>query len=402
MFRAAPNVLALGMTSLLTDVSSEMVTSILPMYLMLHLQLSPLGFGAIDGMQQAGASLLRLGSGVLADRSRRYRAIAATGYGVSALCKLGLLLAGTTAFGVAALTFLDRLGKGLRSSPRDALISLSVPPAELGRAFGLHRTFDTAGALLGPLVAFGALSLAPGAYDAVFAVSFAIALIGVGVIVCFVSDPAPEVTGAARAPAEPGLRSSIRQLLGRHGLRVTAAGAGAIGLITVSDSFIYLLLQQRLQFDSSYLPLLYVATPLVYMLLALPLGWLSDRVGRVRVFLLGHGALLACYVLLLLPVSVALTLPFVVLLLGGYYAATDGVLMALSSALLPSALRGSGIALVSTVNLLGRLLASVCFGFVWSRFDIRAALVGFFVAGLLVLVWLGVAFRPATERARRD
>jgi MFS family permease len=372
------NVLFLGVTSLLTDVSSEMVTSVIPLYLMLHLQLSPAAFGVIDGLQQGAASLVRLLGGVLTDRSRRFKRIAGVGYAMSALSRLGLLVSGTTAFSFGAVTLFDRLGKGLRTAPRDALISLSVAPPELGRAFALHRTLDTAGALLGPLVAFGLLSLAPSAYDAVFVVSFVVALLGVGVLATFVRDP-----GTASSDGRPTFTlSDARRTLSQRGFGVLVLSAAALGLMTLSDSFLYLVLQRRLRFDSSYVPLLYVATPAVYMLLALPLGRLADRVGRARVVALGYVLLLLCYGTLLVPLPGMLAVPLMVGLLGGYYAATDGVLMALASGQLPEGSRASGIALVTTTNNLGRLMASIAFGFLWSRFDPQTALLAFGLSAL--------------------
>ena len=149
----------LGLTSLLTDISSEMVTSILPLYLVLTLGLTPLQFGFIDGLSQAVAAFARLGSGLLADRWRNHRAVAAAGYGLSALSRLLLLAAGGAWGLLSSAIVLDRIGKGIRTSPRDALISLSSAPERLGLAFGVHRALDTIGALLGPLLAFAILWL---------------------------------------------------------------------------------------------------------------------------------------------------------------------------------------------------------------------------------------------------
>ena len=140
----APNVWFLGVTSLLTDVSSEMVTSVLPAYLVLHLGLSPLAFGALDGLYNGITVLVRWGSGAVADRWLRHKEIAAIGYSISALSRLGLLAAGPLSSGLAIAISSDRIGKGIRTAPRDALISLSEPPSRLGYAFGVHRALDAA------------------------------------------------------------------------------------------------------------------------------------------------------------------------------------------------------------------------------------------------------------------
>src|SRR5689334_10684192 len=171
-------VLALGAVSLITDISSEMVTAVLPLYLVTGLGLSPLGFGLLDGVYNGFSALVRLIGGHLADRGGRHKPVAAFGYALSALCK-PLLLAVHTLPLIGAVLAADRTGKGLRTAPRDALISLSSTPETRGRAFGVHRAMDTTGALLGPLVAFLILRQAAEGYDAVFTVSFCVAALGV-------------------------------------------------------------------------------------------------------------------------------------------------------------------------------------------------------------------------------
>ena len=184
-------VLFLGLTSLFTDVSSEMVSTILPMYLVLSLQLSPLQFGLVDGLYQGVAALVRVCGGFAADRWHRHREVAGVGYGLSAICKLGLLAVGGAWMAFAAVIVADRIGKGIRTAPRDAMISLSTPRSELATAFGVHRALDTAGAMLGPLVAFGLLAAVPGGFDVIFVTSFCVALVGLGVLVLFVQSPRP-------------------------------------------------------------------------------------------------------------------------------------------------------------------------------------------------------------------
>ena len=155
--RVTGPVLALGAVSLVTDISSEMVAAILPLYFVLGLGLSPLAFGFLDGLYNGATAFVRLLGGYAADRGGRHKLVAGSGYLLSALSRLGLLLAGGATAGIGAAIAADRLGKGVRTAPRDALISLSSPPDGLGRAFGVHRAMDTTGALLGPLAAFALL-----------------------------------------------------------------------------------------------------------------------------------------------------------------------------------------------------------------------------------------------------
>ncbi|WP_241094414.1 MFS transporter, partial [Actinacidiphila bryophytorum] len=387
----ASTVLALGAVSLITDVSSEMVTAVLPLYLVSGLGLSPLGFGLLDGVYNGFSALVRLVGGHLADRGGRHKQVAALGYGLSALCK-PLLPAVHTLPLIGAVLAADRTGKGLRTAPRDALISLSSPPEARGRAFGVHRAMDTAGALLGPLVAFLILRRAADGYDAVFTVSFCVAAVGVLVLLLFVPSrttrPSP-ATGAER----PSLRAAVA-LLGRRELRGLALCAVALGLATVSDSFVYLMLQRRLGVPDRWFALLPLGTAAAFLLLAVPLGRWADRLGRWRVFVGGHVALLLAYALLLSHLRAGV-LPYAVLALhGAFYAATDGVLMAAAAGSVPEALRSSGLALVQTGQAGARFCCSIAFGAAWTAFGDRSALAGAAVA-LLASVALSIRLRPA-------
>ena len=377
------NVVFLGLTSLLTDLSSEMVASVLPIYMLFALRLTPLQLGFVDGLFQGAAVLARLAGGLAADRLRRNREVAATGYALSAICKLALLAVGNLWAALAAVIALDRIGKGLRTGPRDALISLSSAPERLGLAFGVHRALDTVGALLGPLLAFALLALLPEAYDVVFVSSFCIAVVGVAVIVLFVRNVGRE--SSRPHPGTPADREAA-SLAGAFGLlrdrrfgAIVAAGS-ALGLVTVADSFFYLMLQRQTALPLRYFPLLYVATALGYLMLAIPAGRLGDRIGRGHVFLLGHLLLLGACVSLLASGGSALAGALALLLLGAYYACTDGVLMAVASAFVPAALRATGLAIVTTATGLARLVASVVFGALWGGFNIEFALFAFAAA----------------------
>ena len=376
----ARTVMLLGLTSLFTDISSEMVSTVLPLYLVYTVGLSPIAYGFIDGLYQGAGAIVRVASGFVGDRFRRHKEVAAVGYGLSAFCKLGFLAAGGAVGALSAIIVLDRTGKGIRTAPRDAMISLSTPKEQLGTAFGVHRALDTTGAMIGPLLAFGMLAVAPGRFDAIFMVSFLIALVGLGILVLFVQNKREEEAVGEAEPRPPvSVRSALGLMKSKTFSTVVALGC-VLGLATMSDGFVYVGLQHRIGFETRLLPLLYVGTSLVYMVLAVPVGKLADRYGRMLVFGIGYSLLLVLYATLLLPSVGPTMLVLCILLFGTYYAATDGVLMALASPLLPEETRGSGLALVTTGTTLARLFGSLAFGTLWTLAGLNAAVIVFMIA----------------------
>ncbi|WP_310741428.1 MFS transporter [Microbispora sp. H10670] len=418
-------VLALGAVSLITDVSAEMVTAVLPLYLVSGLGLSPLGFGVLDGVYNGVGALVRLAGGHLADGGGgRHKAVAVAGYGLSALCKPLLLVAHTLPV-IGAVLALDRTGKGLRTAPRDALISLATPPERRGRAFGVHRAMDTTGALCGPVLAFLVLGVAAEGYDAVFTVSSCVAALGVVVLVLFVpgrparaeaninaADTAAHTTRAARTTSAAGTDAHgsaassgplrVTALLRMPGVRRLAACAVLLGLTTVSDSFVYLLLQRRFEVPAQWFPLLPLGTAAAFLLLAVPAGVVADRIGRRRLFLLGHLALLGAYGLVLAAPGGPLPVMAVLVLHGAFYAATDGVLAAAVTGLVPEAMRARGLALVGTGQALARFACSIAFGAAWTAWGdgpaLAVAAAGLAISTPAAIAALRSPARPSAQR----
>lgn len=398
--RVSSTVIALGVVSLFTDISSEATAAVLPLYLTSALGLSVVAYGVIDGIYHGVSSVVRIGAGWAADRGDRPKRIALVGYGLSALARFGLLFAA----GFAAITAVvvgDRIGKGIRTAPRDALIAASSTPDGLGRSFGVHRMLDTIGAASGPLIAFVVLLLIPGGYSTVFVVSLAFAVLGVVVLGALVPDRRPRAEHAASAtPGTPPSPFRWRLIANPRMVRLLIA-AGLLGLVTIGDGFLYLALHDRLGFAAAWFPLLFVGTNIAYLTLAVPVGRLGDRIGGRRVLIGGHVALLAAYVVTALPLGGAAAVVAAVTclaLLGAFYAATDGILAALASALVPLEARASGIAAAQTVVAVSRFAAATAFGLLWFAFGPSQALlaVGCVLGGLIPVA--AILLRPrATE-----
>lgn len=394
--RVSRNVILLGFVSLLTDISSEMVSTVLPIYAIVALGATPLQYGLIDGIYQGAAALVRVASGVVSDRWSRYKEVAVAGYGLSAVCRVLLLAVGGTIGGLSVSIVADRVGKGIRTAPRDALITLSSSKERLGTAFGVHRAMDTAGAMLGPLVAVGILLLAPGHFNAVFAVSLCFAILGLAVLVLFVQNKRRE--RAESAEERPGLKSAFKLLAHGKYRTLVIVGSG-LGLVTISDAFIYLGIQRSMDIENALFPLLFVGSALAFMVLAVPVGRLADRIGRTRVFVGGYALLPIVYTSLMIPEIGAVELGLVLLMLGAYYAATDGVLSAAAGGMVPDKEVGSALGLLVTFQSLAKLAASVLFGLLWTAVGIQTAALIFLVALVVAVLAAAVTVgRPAWGR----
>ncbi len=397
-------VVAFGIVSMLTDISSESITAILPLYVTAYLGLSTIAFGFLDGLYQGISALVRIAGGYTSDRVGRPKWVAFVGYAVAAVARVGLLFAS----GFTALTLVisaDRIGKGIRTAPRDAVITAASRPEDLGVSFGVHRTLDNIGAAVGPLLAFLILLLIPNGYGTIFLASLAFAVIGVMILGLFVPNvrtgpvlaPASRRDGAASGPRPKFDWATVVS----GPMRRVLAAAGILGLLTIGDGFIYLVLQARSDFAAQWFPLMYVGTNIAFLGLAIPLGRLADRVGRARVFVLGHLGLLAAYVIAVLPLQDVVATLLCLLFLGAFYAATDGVLAALAAQLTTPETHGTGIAAAQTVVAIARFLSAAGFGILWYALGREISL--FLVAGALVVAipLIAVLLRPFLS-ARRD
>src|SRR6478736_6563912 len=379
-------VVTLGVVSMLTDISSESVSAVLPLYITGVLGLSTIAFGFLDGLYQGASALVRIAGGYVSDRVDQPKWVAFVGYALAAVARLGLLV-GSGFAAITAVITADRIGKGIRTAPRDSLITATSRPDNLGTSFGVHRTLDNIGAAVGPLLAFVILLIIPDGYDTIFATSFAFAAIGVLILGVVVPNVRTRARGAAPADSERSDAASRPRfewsVVTSGPMRRLLAAAGMLGLLTIGDGFVYLVLQSRGGFAAQWFPLFYVGTNLAFLALAIPLGALADRIGRARVFVWGHVALLATYVTAALPIADIAATVLCLVLLGAFYAATDGVLAALAAQLTTPETHGTGIAAAQTVVALARFVSAVGFGFLW--FAVGREISMLIVAGVLAV-----------------
>jgi len=391
-------VITLGIVSMLTDISSESVSAILPLYITGFLGLSTIAFGVLDGMYQGVSAVVRIAGGYASDRIDQPKWVAFVGYALAAVARVGLLFW----TGFAALTAVitaDRLGKGIRTAPRDALITATSDPARLAASFGVHRMLDNIGAAVGPLLAFLILLIVPDGFHIVFIASLAFATIGVLVLGLIV----PNVrTRRAQADAgEPRRRVDWRSVV-RGRMRRVLAAAGVLGLVTIGDGFVYLVLQARSDFAAQWFPLLYVGTNLAFLAFAVPLGRLADRVGRARVFVWGHAGLLAAYVVAVLPMADLAATLLCLVFLGAFYAATDGVLAALTAQLATPETRGTAIASAQTVVAVTRFASAAGFGLLWYAAGREPAMIIAAVVLAVAIPLVAILLRPLLRAESRS
>ncbi|MBP6582001.1 MAG: MFS transporter [Chromatiaceae bacterium] len=353
LFSLPRTVWLIGLISLLNDSASEMIYPLVPLYLASVLMAGPRALGLIEGIAEATASLLKLFSGVIVDHTCRAKPWVVAGYALAGFAR-PLIAFATSWPGLLLLRFADRVGKGLRTSPRDALLAGSVDPSVRGLAFGLHRAMDNAGAVVGPLFAALLLGLGWGLRDVfLFAIVPAVACLGLALML---REPKPD--GKRPKPTAfswrlVGLPPAFRRYL------------VVLALFTLGNSSnMFLLLRAReLGLPEAQVPLAWAAVSFIAMLFSTPLSALSDRVGRVRLIVVGWVAYGSFYLGLgLLPPGTPLALFGLFAFYGVFMAATEGVEKALVADLAPPDLRGTAFGWFNLTAGLMLLPASLLFG----------------------------------------
>jgi len=375
---------ALGFVSLLMDVSSEMIHALLPVYLVTILGASAVEVGFIEGLAEATASIVKIFSGALSDRLGARKALAVAGYGLAAFTKPVFPLAPTIGWLVAARV-VDRIGKGVRGAPRDALVADLAPPERRGAAFGLRQSLDTVGAFIGPLLAIALMWATANDFRAVFWWAVVPAFLSLGLIVFAVREP-PRAEDLRRVK-NPLALAELRSLGGAYWLVV--AVASLFTLARFSEAFL-VLRAQDVGLPVSLVPAVLVVMNIVYAAAAAPAGVLSDRIGRFGILLVGFAALILADIVLALAPSLA-GLAIGVAAWGLHMGLTQGLLTALVADAAPPELRGTAFGAFNFCSGLATLAASVIAGALWDgigpqgTFLAGAAFTASAIMGLLVV-----------------
>jgi MFS family permease len=380
-FRNIPKgVWALGLVSLFMDISSEMVHSLLPVFFVSVIGLSYTSVGIIEGVAQAIALITKMFSGALSDVLKRRKALALAGYGLAALTKPLFALAGGAGLAIPA-RFLDRLGKGIRGAPRDALIADITPEEVRGASYGMRQSLDSIGAFVGPLIAIGLMVLLANDIRAVFWFALIPAAISVAILFYAVREPPRDPDGEFTSPLK---LADIRQMSGAFW--ATVAIGAVLTLAGFSEAFL-VLRAQDIGLNIGLIPIVFILMNVVYALSAYPAGLLSDRFGRSALIVSGVVVIIFADLVLALASSIWLVLMGVALW-GLYMGLTQGVLSALVADTAPTRLRGTAFGLFNLVNGLAMLLASVIAGVLWDAWGAPAPFIASAVfAGLALVAW---------------
>lgn len=346
----------LGVVSMLMDISSEMVQTLLPLYLVAGLGASAVSVGLIEGFAVAVATVTKLFSGVISDRTGKRKPLAVLGYGLAALSKPIFPLATSMGWIVAAKA-LDRVGKGIRGTPRDALIADVTPPELRGASFGLRKSLDTVGGFVGPLVAIGLMLLSGGNFTLIFWLAVIPAFLAVGLLIVGI-----------REPEKPMKRSAGVPRLGDAGRLSGAVGAviavsAILTLARFSEAFLLLKAEQA-GFSLAWVPLTMVIMHAVYGLAAWPVGVASDRVGRIGMLVVSLVFLLAADLVLARAETITPFL-FGIVLWGLHMGFSQGILATMIADTAPDHLRGTAFGVFNLVTGVMVVAGNLAAGLLW-------------------------------------
>lgn len=365
-----PGIWALGFVSMFMDISSEMIHALLPIYMVTVLGTSAFDVGLIEGIAEATSSITKIFSGALSDWLGRRKELAAAGYGLAALTKPVFPLAPSLSWLIGA-RFVDRIGKGIRGAPRDALIADLAPPEIRGASFGLRQTLDTVGAFAGPLLAILLMLATANSFKTVFWIAVIPAFLSFFLIVFAVREP--ERDPASRTVKSPLSRAQLARLGSSYWTVV--AIAAVFTLARFSEAFL-ILRAQSAGLPIALVPAVMVLMNAVYALSAYPAGVLSDRMDRAKLLIAGLAVLILADIVLALPAGVG-GVAMGVVLWGLHMGMTQGLLATLIADTAPEELRGTAYGMFNLITGVAALASSVIAGALWDA----AGPAGTFLAG---------------------
>ena len=372
----------LGFVSMLMDISSEMIHSLLPLFMVTVLGASALTVGLIEGLAESTALIVKVFSGSLSDYLGKRKGLAVFGYALGAVSKPLFALAPTTGILLTA-RLLDRVGKGIRGAPRDALVADIAPPEIRGAAFGLRQSLDTVGAFLGPLLAVGLMLLWANDFRAVFWVAAIPGFMAVGLLLFGLKEPEHQKSGKGVNPVS---QANLKRLSAPYWWVV---GIGAVfTLARFSEAFLVLRAQQG-GIAIALVPLVMVAMNVIYALSAYPFGKLSDRMNHSKLLVVGLLVLIVADLVLASSNHWSVVLGGVALW-GIHMGITQGLLATMVANAAPADLRGTAFGVFNLVSGIALLIASVTAGLLWDRFGAAYTFYAgavFSAIALLGLVW---------------
>jgi len=386
IFGLPKNIFFLGLTSFFNDFSSEMVFSVFPAFFTSVLKAGAASLGLVDGIADGFSNLFKIYSGNLSDRFQKRKPLVVFGYVLAVLTRPFYILTSTVG-GALGLRVLDRVGKGLRDSPRDAIVSFSTPKEEMGRSFGFHRMMDKAGSILGPFVAYLVLKFFPMNFNAVFLTAFFVGIFTI-ISLIFISDV---VTNNKNKKIS--LASAFKSLSGQFKLFIFSIFILSIGSLPV---VVILLKTQSIGLVIADIPLFYMIYNLAYTGFSMIAGKMGDKFGTRKIIFIGYIILIISYFFLNLAQS-----PWILagsfLLLGLFPALTDGLQRSFTSQISSDEVRGSALGLLDAAVGLGAIVAGVGGGFLWQTYGPTTA---FIISGAIVVFGLILFFFSSIKKSQ--
>jgi MFS family permease len=361
------NVTALGVVSFFTDFSTEMVLGVLPLFIVSSLGASRAILGAIEGSSELTSYAFRMVSGSLSDKVGKRKIFVIAGYSLSTITK-PFFAASSGWLDAFVVRFGDRMGKGLRTAPRDALIADSVQESRAGRAFGLHRTIDQIGAIIGPVAAFALLQFMD--IRGIFLVSLIPGAIAVLILIFFVKEVAVKRSSAA---ARTTMLSNIDHVIrGNRPFVLLLIITAIFGIGAFNFSFI-LLLASDLGVEDNLIPLVYAIINVAHTAIGIPSGILADRIGKEKVLIIGYSVFAVSSILMLLLSENPLYAYILAAVFGLYVGVSETVQRAVIPKYIASELRGTAYGLYNVVIGTTFFVANVVFGFLWDNYSLDTA-----------------------------